>query len=389
MPGGNAVFLELDFPAGTTTYYADHVTAPDATGKIQDRLPNPQTDGLAALTRADRTGAPRLVDPAKTSHKQPLSQDQLEQIAVQTLVDRIAKQDFAKAWRKLTGESFYWWTARYVQPVLALDAAGVPHLLDIRVRSKFELSLLQASLKRVSTAGGEAMYVMPAGMVNLLGDEVLTRSTLLSLPTRALANGKLKKISVDLVLAFAETGPDGTRVRGFTVEGLGFGREAKFWKKLYGSVKDADAAALLGQGYATVYVAWGDNGKSTAVHDFYATEGPATGEIAVIGVRAPLLTEAQYQTLLALLAANPGVGLQELLLNLHKNRFQSRLQGFALTREEVALLQSSFGISVDSLGNGLIASIMSTWWANYEFSVLPTLPLDRPNLFYQALNYKS
>lgn len=176
-----------------------------------------------------------------------------------------------------------------------------------------------------------------------------------------------------------------------SLEGLGYGERgyAHGHSFLYGPGKDLDAAGLLRHGYATVYVAYHPRSGGEKIHQYYATEGRATGEIAVIGVRAPLLTESQYQSLMTLLAANPGVGLQELLLNLHKNRFQSRLQGFALTREQVALLQSSFGISVDSLGNGFIASIMSTWWANYEFSVLPTLPLDRPNLFYQALNYKS
>jgi hypothetical protein len=134
-------------------------------------------------------------------------------------------------------------------------------------------------------------------------------------------------------------------------------------------------------------VAYHTNGGEK-VFAYYADEKINKGQIQVIGLQAPLLTEAQYQAVMALLAANPGVGLQEMLLNLHKNRFQSHLQGFDLTREQVGLLQSSFGISVDSLGNGLVSSIMSTWWVNYEFSVLPTLPLDRPNLFYQALNYK-
>jgi hypothetical protein len=149
----------------------------------------------------------------------------------------------------------------------------------------------------------------------------------------------------------------------------------------------SDVARLLVHGYATIYVAYHTNGGEK-VFAYYADEKINKGQIQVIGLQAPLLTEAQYQALMALLAANPGVGLQALLLNLHISEFQQALNEFHLISAEWGALQSAFGIKINSFTN--IADInqdMRQWWENYMFSDIPTLPLDRPNLFYLALHF--
>jgi hypothetical protein len=177
---------------------------------------------------------------------------------------------------------------------------------------------------------------------------------------------------------------------GFSLEGLGYGERGHAHGNsfLYGPGKDLDAAGLLAHGYATIYVAYHTNGGEK-VFAYYADEKINKGQIQAIGLQAPLLTEAQYQALMALLAANPGVGLQEMLLKLHLYDFQQTLNNFNLDLMlDIIPLQAAFGITANLLsGDVSINNNMQQWWLNYEFSTLPTLPKDQPNLFFEALHY--